>query len=88
MQWWEEKAYAREEGREEGLEEGREEGREEGELSLLIYQVCRKLSKGLPPEQIADHLEADYSQILKICEIASSYAPNYDTASILRELLN
>ncbi len=83
MQWWEEKAYAREEG----WSEGHEEGREEGEFSLLVHQVCRKLSKGLPPEQIADHLETDISQILKICETASSYAPNYDTASIVKELL-
>ena len=80
MQWWEEKAYAREEGWTEGLKQG--------EFSLLVNQVCRKLAKGLSPEEIADHLEADISQISKICEIASSYAPDYDAAKIMKEILN
>ena len=108
MQWWEEKAYAREEGwsegheegwsegheeglaagREEGLAAGREEGFELGELALLVRQVCRKFSKGLSPEQIADHLETDIEQIIKICSVASSYAPDYDTERIVNELMN
>ena len=92
MQWWEEKAYAREEGwtegHEEGLAAGREEGIKQGEFSLLVHQVCRKLAKGFSPEEIADHLEADISQVSKICEIASSYAPNYDAAKIVKEILN
>ena len=96
MQWWEEKAYAREEGwaegHEEGLAAGREEGlaagREEGEFTLLVHQVCRKLAKGLSLEEIADHLETNISQISKICEIASSYAPDYDAAKIMKEILN
>ncbi len=75
MQWWEEKAYAR------------EEGLKQGELSLLVQQVCRKLAKGLSPEQIAEHLETDISQILKIYEIASAYAPAYDPEAIVKELL-
>ena len=103
MQWWEEKAYAREEGwtegheeglaagREEGLAAGREEGlaagREEGEFSLLIHQVCRKLAKGLSPEEIAEHLETDVSRISKICELVSSYAPDYDAEIIMNALL-
>ena len=57
MQWWEEKAYAREEGLAKGIAEG--------ELALLVRQVCRKFSKGLSPEQIADHLETDIEQIIK-----------------------
>lgn len=89
MQWWEEKAYAREEGwaegHEEGLAAGREEGLKQGEF--LVHQVCRKLAKGLSPEEIANHLEADISKISKICEIASSYAPDYDAAKITTELL-
>ena len=95
MQWWEEKAYAREEGwaegHEEGLAAGREEGlaagREEGEFALLVQQVCRKLVKGLSPEKIAEHLETDISQVSKICEVASSYAPDYDTERIMHDLL-
>ena len=76
MQWWEEKAYAR------------EDGIAEGELLLLVRQVCRKFSKGLSPEQIADHLETDIEQIIKICNVASSYAPDYDTERIVNELMN
>ena len=88
MQWWEEKAYAREEGWSEGHEEGLAAGREEGEVSLLVQQVCRKLAKGLSAEEIAEHLETEVSQIVKICEIAAPYAPEYDTAKIVKELLN
>ena len=99
MQWWEEKAYAREEGwtegheeglvagREEGLAAGREEGLKQGEFSLLVHQVCRKLAKGLSPEEIAEHLETDVSRISKICEVVSSYAPDYDTEIIMNALL-
>ena len=87
MQWWEEKAYAREEGWAEGHEEGLAAGREEGEFALLVQQVCRKLVKGLSPEKIAEHLETDISQVSKICEIASSYAPDYDTERIMHDLL-
>ena len=87
MQWWEEKAYAKEEGWAEGHEEGLDAGREEREFSLLVHQVCRKLAKGLSPEEIADLLETDISQVLKICEIASSYAPDYDAAEIITKLL-
>ena len=76
MQWWEEKAYAR------------EEGLAAGELALLVRMVCRKFSKGLSPEQIADHLETDIEQIIKICNVASSYAPDYDTERIVDELMN
>ena len=88
MQWWEEKAYAREEGWSEGHEEGLTKGIAEGELALLVRMVCRKFSKGLSPEQIADHLETDIEQIVKICNVASSYAPDYDTERIVNELMN
>ena len=88
MQWWEEKAYAREEGWSEGHEEGLAKGIAEGELALLVRQVCRKFSKGLSPEQIADHLETDIEQIIKICSVASSYAPDYDTERIVNELMS
>ena len=81
MQWWEEKAYAREEGHEEGLVAGLAEGRAEGQL------VCRKLSKGLSSEQIADILEADISQIQRIIDAAAIFAPDYDANSITKNLL-
>ena len=92
MQWWEEKAYAREEGWAEGLEEGlaagREEGQSEGRLSLLVQQVCQKLKKGLSPETISEHLEIDIEQISLICDIAKDYAPEYDINIIISKLLS
>lgn len=69
-------------------EEGLAKGIAEGELALLVRQVCRKFSKGLSPEQIADHLETDIEQIIKICSVASSCAPDYDTERIVNELMN
>lgn len=88
MQWWEEKAYAREEGWAEGHEEGLAAGREEGELSLLVQQVCQKLKKGLSPETISEHLEIDIKQISLICDIAKDYAPEYDINIIISKLLS
>ena len=88
MQWWEEKAYAREEGWAEGHEEGLAAGREEGELSLLVQQVCQKLKKRLSPETISEHLEIDIKQISLICDIAKDYAPEYDINIIISKLLS
>ena len=99
MQWWEEKAYAREEGWEEGHEEGLAvglaegraeglaEGRTEGELLTLVQLVCRKLSKGLLPDQIADILETDIKNIQRIIDVAAVFAPDYDVESITKSLL-
>lgn len=79
MQRWEEIAYA--------AQEAHTEGRMEGELLILVPQVCRKLSKGLLPEEIADILETDPSKVQEICEIAKKYAPDFDTEKITGELL-
>lgn len=54
MQWWEEKAYAR--------DEGFEEGREQEKLSL----IQKKLAKGKTVEQIADALEESEETIREL----------------------
>lgn len=91
MQAWEEKYYEREEGREEGRKEGRKEGRiegmEEGRIRTLVNQVCRKLLKGFKGPDIADMLEEEEEVIQKICDAAGRYAPDYDTESIVKELI-
>lgn len=87
MQAWEEKYYEREEGREEGRKEGRIEGMEEGRIRTLVNQVCRKLLKGFKGPDIVDMLEEEEEVIQKICDAAGRYAPDYDTESIVKELI-
>lgn len=70
MQLWEEMALAR--------KEAKSEGRAEGESSKLIELICKKLRKGLLPEQIAEHLEEDLATVQSIYEIALPYAPDFD----------
>ncbi len=53
MQFWEEKAYARDEGHAAGMEEGIIKG----ENKKLIQIVCRMLRKNNTPEEIATDLE-------------------------------
>ncbi len=67
-------------------EEGRKEGLPLGELRKVISLCCRKLTKGKSPEEIADALECDLSQIDIIVEAAKKYAPDYDVDKILEEL--
>ena len=61
---------------------GREEGHKEGRQEALIDLVCRKLRKGKSEETIAEELEEELESIVQICEIASSYAPEYDSHQI------
>ena len=67
---------------EELLKDEREEGRKEGQLLNLINQVCRKLQKGKAPSVIAEELEEDAALIQSICEVACSFAPEYDAERI------
>ena len=82
MKWWEREAYFRKEGR----EEGRIEGRGEGEQLQLIKQVCKKLMKNKSISQIAEELETEESEIVKIIEAVREFAPEYDAEKILEKL--
>ncbi|MGN0342737.1 MAG: hypothetical protein ACI4DO_08080, partial [Roseburia sp.] len=63
-----------------------DEGYEDGELSKLTKQICRKLEKNKSLETIADELEEDLDTVKRICDIAESYAPNYDVKKIVEQL--
>ncbi len=78
MQFWEEKAYARDEGRAEGLKEGIKEGMRKGENKKLIQIVCRMLRRKNTPEEIADDLEENVDYIKKIHQIAEECSYDFD----------
>lgn len=90
MQKWEEIAYARDEGRTEGLAQGRSEGlvqgQAKGEKLKLIEMTCKKLRKGKTPEEISEDLEEDMEVILRICNAANEYAPDYDAEKVYSKL--
>ena len=90
MQKWEEIAYARDEGRTEGLAQGRSEGlvqgQAKGEKLNMIRLVCKKLRKGKTPEGISQDLEEDMEVILRICNAANEYAPDYDAEKVYSKL--
>ena len=89
MQFWEEKAYAREEGLEEGRAEGRvqghAEGREQGLAVKLIQIVCRMLQRGNTPEEIAGDLEESIIYVKEICQAAEGCG--YDCDKIYIRLI-
>lgn len=80
------RAQGRAEGRAEGLEVGLMEGCEKGLLTKVISQVCKKLKKGYPSSEIAEMLEEEEPLIKKICDVASQFAPDYDTEKIYGKL--
>ena len=82
MQKWEEIAYARDEGRTEGLVQGQAKG----EKLKLIEMICKKLRKGKTPEEISEDLEEDMEVILRICNAANEYAPDYDAEKVYSKL--
>ncbi len=81
------KEEGRAEGRIEGRAEGRVEGRAEGDALRVISLICRKLSRGKTPEVIADEVEEDVEVIRPVCEIARSFAPDYDYEKIYEAAL-
>ena len=70
-------------GLEDGKIIGQEIGKEIGKESFRIELVCKKLRKGKSWEEIADELEADAALIRSICELASSFAPEYDSKMVI-----
>ena len=55
--------------REEGINEGLEKGINVGELSKLIFQIQKKIEKGLDAAQIADALETDPNTVASITKL-------------------
>lgn len=74
MQFWEEKAYAREEG----LEEGIVKGMKEGESRKLIQLICRMLQRGSTPEEIAADFEESIDYVETVYQTAEKYAYDYE----------
>ena len=70
-------------GQEIGKEIGKKIGKEIGKESFRIELVCKKLRKGKSWEEIADELEEDAALIRSICELASSFAPEYDSKMVI-----
>lgn len=74
------------EGYEDGFSDGFNNGFNDGESANLIKLICRKLKKNKTPETIADELEEDLNTVKHICEVAESFAPEYDVKEILKKL--
>ncbi|MEE1258108.1 MAG: Rpn family recombination-promoting nuclease/putative transposase [Lachnospiraceae bacterium] len=81
-EWEEARMTILELGMNKGIEIGEQRGMQQG----LVKLVCKKLIKGYSIKEIANHLEEDEDTIRNIVEIAQKYAPEYDTAKILKEL--
>lgn len=62
----------------EGIEIGKEIGKEIQRIEL----ICCKLRKGKSPEIISDELEEELDDIQFICDIASEFAPEYDSQNV------
>ncbi len=53
-----------------------------GELRQLVKQICRKLSRGQQPEQIAEALEESEERVRSICRAAQPFAPDYPLQAV------
>ena len=73
--------WLKKEAREEGRIEGRQEGRIEGKIDL----VRKKAAKGRSPEEIAEMLEEDISEIMEICEMLNCH-PEWSDERIYAEM--
>lgn len=63
----------------------RMEGKEQGRVDILISLICKKLSKNMSIEDIADTIEEPIEFVEKVYEISKKYAPNYDMEKIVEE---
>ena len=63
-----------------------EDGYQDGELQHIVSLICKKLKRGLAIPQIALEVEEDVSYVKKICQVAQTFAPDYDIAKIAQEL--
>lgn len=62
------------------------DGIEIGQEQTIITQICKKLLKGKDPATIADEIEEPVERVMKICDIARKYLPDYDPRKIMDEL--
>ncbi len=62
------------------------DGIEIGQEQTIITQICKKLLKGKDAATIADEIEEPVERVIKICEIAKKYLPDYDARKIMEEL--
>ena len=69
-----------------GFNDGFNDGVNNGELSKLIKQICSKLQKNKTPATIADELEEELDTVRHICEVAKTFAPEYDVNEIMKHL--
>lgn len=69
-----------------GIEQGIPQGIPQGETRKLVSLVCRKLKKGKEENVIAEELEEEPDLIEHICEIAETFAPEYDIIEICKLL--
>ena len=69
-----------------GFSDGFNDGVNNGELSKLIKLICRKLQKNKTPAAIADELEEVFDTVNHICEVAKTFAPEYDVKKIIKQL--
>lgn len=70
----------------EGEREGYANGEAAGDLQRLIFQVCKKMKKEKPLEEIAEDLEEEVSVIEPIYNAAKDFAPEYDPKAIFERL--
>ena len=75
-----------EDGFQDGFNNGFNDGFHNGALSTLIEKICRKLQKSKTPATIADELEEEFDTVNRICEVAKSFAPEYDVKEIMKHL--
>ena len=75
-----------ERGIEQGIERGIEQGTERGLIMKMISLVCKKLRKGNTPAEVADALEEDEQEIIRIYKVAERFAPDYDVEAIYQAL--
>ena len=63
-----------------------EQGMERGLIMKMISLVCKKLRKGNTPAEVADMLEEDEQEIIRIYHVAERFAPDYDVEAIYQAL--
>ena len=60
----------------------------EERTEMLVSQVYRKAVKGKTPEEIAEDLEEELSEVKHIYDVMVKYLPDYEPEKILEELWN
>ncbi len=79
-------AEGKAEGRAEGIAEGKVEGIAEGEMLRFISQVCRKMTAGKTPEEIAQDLGEEPEEVKRVYDVAIKELPSPDAERVLRKL--